>query len=306
MINLRIVVAVLAVLVLGSACGEFAVVNPYDPRYSITVTISGPDSAFSVGDTLQFAVNTTPPWVGTPPVWTASGLTSLGGGKFRVVQAGGQGAVSVQLGPHKAVHYITLTQIAVTLRFSVDTLRFNADDQPRPFGVSAFDSSGTEIGDLTGLRFAARDTQVAKYVEVPSPSQRNMYSVGAGTTWVVVSKDLARDSMFVIVRQLPAAFECSTASPSDQLVMSLQDSLQLSVTRWIDSTGHTVESPPVTTGWIMREVQAYYPPGESMEVTPTGMVYSNQYANVGTMNAQWRTQDSTAQGEVGSCYVRSE
>ncbi len=88
--------------------------------------------------------------------------------------------------------------------------------------------------------------------------------------------------------------------------MALNDSVQISVTRWVDSTGHSVESLPGITGWQMVQRSVDYPPGTSLEVNATGMVYSHQYANTGTVHVFWSTPDSAATGEAGRCVVTSQ
>ena len=55
-----------------TACGDFTRANPFDPGVRVKLAISGPDSAFSVGERLQFSLNTTPPFAHEPPTWWLS------------------------------------------------------------------------------------------------------------------------------------------------------------------------------------------------------------------------------------------
>ncbi len=305
----------MGVFTLGLACSEFAVVNPYDPRYDVQVSLTGPDTATSVGQILTFTVSTTPVWTGTPPTWTSSvpgQLASLGDGRFRVLDELYDPVtvtVGVSVGPHSAQHAVVLKQRVATLILqdgngvALDTLRYNAYQQARALTPVAYDSSGTAIS-LSYDQWPAivsRDPQVVQLGTPYAPQ-----SVGDGRTWIVASIDGISDSVPAVVRQLPASFECSAVAPTDQIAMALNDSVQISVTRWVDSTGHTVDSLPGITGWQMVQRSVDYPPGTSLEVTATGMVYSHQYANTGTVHVFWTTPDSAATGEAGRCVVTSQ
>ena len=201
----RLATAALSLVCLGMACGNFTATNPYDPRYALKVTISGPDSTTSLWEVVKFDVSTTPAWTGSPPMWGSSNplrLNPIGNGTFQVIYATDAPTtitVGVAVGPHRASRTITLRQRAVSLlfhdadNFVVDSLVFGSAPSSLTCLPVAYDGGGSPIA-LTPDRWqlVSRDTQVATVANFLA--QR----VGSGRTWIVAIGDGVTDSIPVI------------------------------------------------------------------------------------------------------------
>jgi len=72
-----VVIAALVSGMTASSCGEFTHNNPFDPAVPVTLTIHGPDSAFSQFDTLRFTVTTDPVYDYDDVEWLISGLQKI-------------------------------------------------------------------------------------------------------------------------------------------------------------------------------------------------------------------------------------
>lgn len=84
-----LVLATLATFAAGTSCGEpYGVRNPYDPEFPVTFTITGPDSAHSLGDIVQYAVQTQPPFPDTAFRWAVDTVTTFRQGVGSVIVDG--------------------------------------------------------------------------------------------------------------------------------------------------------------------------------------------------------------------------
>lgn len=303
----RLAVLVLAAGLVAGGCGEFAVVNPNDPRYDLQISVSGPDSAYGNGEVLTFTVSTVPEWTGAPPEWSSSAvgrLVPLGDGKFRIALAsylGNTDTVSVRFGPHIARKAVHIRDIVSSIRIyqqypsdNLDTLRFGAFGEAIGVGVAAFDSAGTPIDLPTPAPFelTSRDSQVVSVIDgIPTSGLRS------GSTWLVGTLDGVRDSVVVVVKQIPGAFACQPGNP---IYLALGDSVQLSASGWIDPLDHPLDWSPVITSW---ELGAVYGPDGSISLTSDGMVHTGSQITEASIYVLWRSPDGLLTGETTGCLV---
>ncbi|HXD22602.1 MAG TPA: hypothetical protein VN613_04530 [Gemmatimonadaceae bacterium] len=116
----------LTALATGASCGEpYAVRNPYDPDFPVTFTITGPDSVHSLGDIVQYAAQTTPPFPDTAFRWAVDTTTTFRQGVGSVIvdgatlfAAGAPGQFTVIDAPLEPA---TATVLVAALIGSVDT-----------------------------------------------------------------------------------------------------------------------------------------------------------------------------------------
>jgi hypothetical protein len=196
----------LAVLVAG--CGEFAPVNQYDPNYRIALSIAGPDTVSTFGDTIQLSIVSDPVWTGEPPAWTANpngGLRWLGNGRF-VSTTSTYKPIAVTIvanvGPHSVQRALVLRAVAVSLRYCNLAPPNHTDTVFAKLGTagpvclsSVLDSGGTRITLPSNLPIAvvSRDTSIAK-AEWWGPEPE-----AAGQTWFVATFQSLVDSALIIV-----------------------------------------------------------------------------------------------------------
>jgi len=71
------VLAIVASLVTLIACGDpYLHTNPYDPVFPVKMTITGPDTLFSLGEVGQYSLQTNPAWPDTGVVWAIDTFTN--------------------------------------------------------------------------------------------------------------------------------------------------------------------------------------------------------------------------------------
>lgn len=297
----------LALLVAACAlagCGhDFAPVNPFDPRYDLSIQIGGPDSATSDGQILTFSVATNPEWTASQGVWASSApgrLIPLGDGRFRVAQAnyaGNVDTISVTYGPHVAKRTVRvrqrITSIQLTLQYGSrpDSVWFDALGQSIPIGVAATDSSGAPVdAPATALQLTSRDLQVL------TTATDSGVSVANGRTWLVGTLDGVIDSLRVVVRQWPAGF---TSIPSSVAYIPLNDTLRVSIVGWRDPLGNPVVTPPP-----YREFFSFYAYGDSasFSITPDGLITIGSNLVMGGVGVHWRYGDGYG-GDAGQIVV---
>jgi hypothetical protein len=157
-------------------------------------------------------------------------------------------------------------------------------------------------GRRSGICGRRRATFVSRDPAVVGIDGASAYSAGNGTTWIVAELDGVQDSIPVRVRQRAASIECS---PASSLLMPVQDSVQLSVAAWRDAKGHLLDEAPTLVRWKALSLRSFYAPGESLEITPAGMVHSNKWDNVMVVGVDWRSRDGLDVGEAQYCSVES-
>jgi hypothetical protein len=238
--------AIAIVALVASNCGEFARTNPFDPAVPITLTLTGPDSAFAQYDTLHFAVTTDPNYDYDPPFWQfVGGLDKLDdNGTYRVramelfTQLPAKLPVTVKIGPRMATKMVTLVFRPTTLqvRLCADNskqMTFTAFESSVWICYSAWDKRGalvTKDADVAPYSLTMRilDTTVVKQGQ----SVRYIRSAGNGTTRVAFSYGPATDTLQFTVRQelrslslYPPA--CDPYYLPGPIMMSIGDSIQV-------------------------------------------------------------------------------
>lgn len=288
------------------ACGDLPHANPYDPDSPMRVSVTGPDSSRSIGDTLEFKLTTRPVWTGKPPVWSELGapnsygaapgnLVSLGNGRFLVHYASPVpllDRISVVVGGHVVSRSVWLAQDIVAVRFPGyapgDTIHEDVLTGTIE-GAYSMDARGN-----TGLpaTVVSRDSSVVAVVKA------GLVPRGLGSTWLVATFGSFVDSNVVKVWQQPAYAQCG-----DPFVRP-GDSLQLHA-QWSDRGGRLMDSIPQFTWFIQSLADSAVAPGTSMEITPTGMVHSHSIPNAAVVGVHWYWPDSSASGTLTACTVRS-
>lgn len=291
----------LAVAVLAAGCHDFGVVNQYDPRYPMQLTITGPDTTYSTGQVLSFTLATTPAWTGTAPVWSSSvnNLAPIGDGHFRVASASFAGntvTITARVGPHQAQKTVKVQQrvasLAIVRRYLTgDTITIDAFEEPFSLEARAYDSAGVYV-DLPAtatIQLSSRDTQVVRVLSNGPES-----ALATGRTWLVASYAGASDSVLVHVRQVPQGIDCSPAHVID---LAYDDSVRISVTHWYDATGHTMQWTPVLTA---LQLNTWNGP---LTMTADGVAHSGSTPAQGSISAQWRSPDGLLSGTASECLI---
>lgn len=283
-------------------CHDFGVVNQYDPRYPIRVTITGPDTTYSTGQVLTFTLSTTPAWTGAAPVWSSSmadRLTPIGDGRFRVSAAtftGNSVTITAGVGPHQGQKSVMVQQRVASLRIdrgypTGDSISLDAFDLPFSISPHAYDSAGVYV-DLPAteqVRLTSRDTQVVRVLAAGPRS-----ALDSGRTWLVASYAGASDSIPVHVFQMPDAFTCSPAAP---ISLAYNDSVRPSITGWYDATGHPMQWTPVLTGWQLVDSQG------PLTMSSDSVVHAGSMPAQGYLSASWTSPDSSLSGNRSGCYI---
>ena len=193
---------------LVAGCGEFAPVNQYDPNYRIALSIVGPDTVSTFGDTIQLFVFSQPMWTGEAPAWTATpyaGLRWLSNGRFVSTTATYMPltlTIVANVGPHRTQRALVLRDVPASLRYChltppnyVDTVFAKLGTAGPVCLPSVLDSGGTRITLPSNRPIAvvSRDSAIAK------PEWYGPEPLTAGQTWFVATFQSFVDSALVIV-----------------------------------------------------------------------------------------------------------
>src|SRR5688572_508820 len=114
---------VLSLAVAGTAgCDGYVRTNPLDPEYPIALSIVGPDTIYSVNDTVTFQVTTEPSHPNLAFIWSAADPARLELlpptlGRFASRQ-NGPTRLRVEYGTHSAEKTVVVKQRAVGLRIA--------------------------------------------------------------------------------------------------------------------------------------------------------------------------------------------
>jgi hypothetical protein len=179
------------------ACGEYARDNPYDPEAKVTFTIEGPDTAWTLLQTLEYTATVSPSVPGTEIEWASNDptmLASRGGGTFQTTHTGVT-AVVVRVGHHEQLHAVVIRQRAEQVFFrcagGVCTVRIDGVGATRTHTVDQFDllgermEAGQQLGTVT---YTVRNPAVASIVAGSAgPTSVQLRGVSAGSTWLVAS-----------------------------------------------------------------------------------------------------------------------
>lgn len=256
-----------------SACGEFPHTNPVDPGTPFTASILGPDTIYSLSDTVTFTTVTDPAWNGPIPQWTATpNLQQVMLSRFRVTATSWEpvtSIVSAQFGKHPTVRKtVVIAQRPARLEFS--QLCSWADGQTDP-PAGCFDSFAS-LGARAYAPFTAYDATGVPYtgpvtvedVVVRSPQVLSVVSKGPpallqaranGSTWVVWRFRSGTDSARFRVAQVPArlvlAGRCGTGSSMGE-ALHAGDTVRVTPTAMVDAMGAVVEGATLPrVGWFV-------------------------------------------------------
>lgn len=99
-------------------CGEYAHRNPYDPDTATRITISGPDTLWSIGEIAQYTATVSPTLPDSGIVWgplVGNGPTDVifpvGRGKYQSLKIGTATVVAI-VGRHEGVKQVVVRQRA--------------------------------------------------------------------------------------------------------------------------------------------------------------------------------------------------
>ena len=218
MVKCRAAVA-LATLVASSvasslACGDYARTNPYDPEADVTITITGPDTAWSLLETLHYTATVSPlARRGTTIVWDTDDVSQLplrGEGTYQT-QAPGNANVVVRVGRHEARYGVAIIQRPVSVFFRCATgncrVLITRLGQERTVVVDQYDRLGTELQagqPFATVSYVVRDPAVAEIIGgSASPQSVQVRALGEGSTYLVATmtgaEGVSTDSIPLIV-----------------------------------------------------------------------------------------------------------
>lgn len=265
--------AVVAALVESlAACGEFPHTNPVDPGTPFTASILGPDTIYSLGETVTFTTVTSPAWNGPIPQWSATeNLQQVMLGQFRVATTSSTpvtSIVSAQFGKHPAVRK-TVVIAQRPARLVISQLCSWLDGWTDPPGgcFAAFASLGARAYaeftafDSTGVRYTGPvtvDDVVARNPDVISVLRKGppalLQARGNGSTWVVWRFRNGVDSAQFRVAQVPArvviAGACGTGAVISG-VLRAGDTVRVTPTAVVDAMGSVIEGATLPRlGWF--------------------------------------------------------
>ena len=305
--------AVMGLLLAAAGCGEYQPTNPYDARFTNTLTLEGPDTTYSIGQVVLFTVNAVPAWPDAQAVWASSNdaLKSLGGGRFQVMSATHDdqfATITATLGTKILSHSIRLRQRASDVLLQGGPGSTHPDSSlafalgaVMPLTVQVEDANGHLIPDTLAsghvlATLSVRDTAVAAIVG------NRLYSRGVGRTWVVAQADGRTDSLVVRVLQYPVSV--STTLGTVQLHPG--DSARVAITGWVDANSYSLTTPPIVLGW--RVVPAFLGIATVTTVTQDGVVHVNPQSGeigVDVVQVHWGMPDGSADGwlNAGTVFV---
>ena len=216
-------------LALASSCSDFPRTNPFDPAATLTLTVTGPDSATAIGDTVSFEVRSRKgELLNEVAAWSVPQfLTRLDGqGRF-IVNAStnavrASGTVSATVQTNEASKPFLLAQQAARMSFddcysrSFVTVTFTALMSPTYPSSNAqwictvlFDRRGNRLPGLSSVSVAVRNQAVVRFI---NPTNQQLVATSVGSTYIVYSQGNLSDSILATVRQDFARF---TSDPAE-------------------------------------------------------------------------------------------
>lgn len=191
-----------------SSCDSYERTNPLDPNYPMTVTLLGPDSVFSLNETVRFQLVTEPAHPDLPFVWTTSEpeLLTMGQGTDGTFTALGNGIVHVSAayGPRVAEKQVVIQQRPVSFEIlDPEDPTFASLGERKQLQADAVDANGVPVqGVLGALSWSTSNPAVAT---VSSSGQ--VEAVANGSVWIRASAAGEADSVLLTVKQVPATIE---------------------------------------------------------------------------------------------------
>jgi hypothetical protein len=255
----------LAGLVL-TGCDAYERTNPLDPAYPMMVTIVGPDSIFSVNDTVQFQIVTEPAHSDLPFVWSTSDMGRLPPiadvpGRFTSM-GNGVAVVRAELGSRRVEKEVVISQRAVRLLIAPPpTTQLASFGEAVQLSAAIVDAKDTPVqGAAADLQWSASDSSVIDLANGRVTARNN------GSSWVRARSLGQADSLLISVQQIPATLQFGSANYSIPLPGA---SVQTVITAR-DARGNAIASP---AGLNLTSSRA------SFQVNQTGLVQSTGFGS---------------------------
>jgi len=195
-----------------AGCDSYERTNPLDPGSGLQVSLAGPDSVFSLNDTIRFSVVTIPEAPGLPFAWATSDSLRLAPvegrpGSFTTL-ANGVAFVYAENGPYRLERSVVIQQRAVRLRIAPPSVTdLESLGEVVNLSASIVDGRNTPVqGAATDLRWSSTETQVADVVD------GRVTARGNGDVWIRATSLGQRDSVPLRVRQRPTSIQFGSAT----------------------------------------------------------------------------------------------
>ncbi len=159
----RVRLAAIAIVIGAIACGTYEHTNPYDPDVPVLVTVSGPDTLFSIDEHATFTVQTIPVFPDSAIDWASSDT-------FELTPAG---RASFKLSAPPALYPATQTLVISALVGRLDTV-----------GTITNKVQPTTIWRHSGMKQVVV-TQRVTHIQLRCPSVNACDTLSAGSSWSV-------------------------------------------------------------------------------------------------------------------------
>ena len=255
------------VLAAAAACQAYDRTNPLDPEYAMEVTILGPDSVFSVNDTVQFHIQTEPSHSGLPFVWSSGDV-----GRFPTVEtappgvftsrANGTVTIRATLGGRTVEKEVVISQKPVKLMIAPPpTTDFVSLGDFLNLSAAIVDAKSTPVqGATTTLEWSSSNANVVEVVNGRATARAN------GSAWVKASSLGQADSVRLTVQQVPATLQFGNANYTIGIPGG---SVQTALTTR-DARGNPIPSPQGLAVTSSRS---------TFQVNATGLVQSSGFGS---------------------------
>jgi hypothetical protein len=276
------------ILAVAVSCIDTPRTNPFDPQGQVELVLVGPDSATSIGDTVDFDVRSADGesvlsivhW-GLPPF-----LQSISRpGSFVVIAeptvARTTGTLTAIVNANKVSKEFVFSQKAVSLSLRSceggNVLSFVAlmppgqpTFEPKGVCISLVDRRGNGVPTASLLSATMRDTLVARFV---LPNLREVNAASVGSTYAVYTLGGITDSIAVNVRQDVAGFEVDPPECWSTIGVLLDPGQTFQVTPGSarDANGNTITDDAVVQ-LAIASLQWTHESFLDVDVSPTGVV----------------------------------
>jgi hypothetical protein len=214
MADIRSSLAALGIVACALGCLDLAHTNPFDPATPIDVSLTGPDSAYSLQQIIPFSFTSGTQWPGVVG-WRSTNealLHSLGDGRFGVVgfapAPNDTASVVVSLGTHTATHRVVVSQRVGGFTFGCPTSGgpcvFPLGSRDAAIHFEAHDANGFRMVAPYSVQVASSQPSVMRVDgSVAAPALGFTVTVSplaTGTCWFIASSAGRGVSVFVTVR----------------------------------------------------------------------------------------------------------
>jgi hypothetical protein len=194
-------------ILFAAACGDYARTNPLDPGYPLALELVGPDTIYSLNDTIHFQLVTEPARPDLTFTWTTSDAQRLAPieaapGSFASM-ANGVVRIGAEFGAHRVEREIIVAQRPIALRIQAPPTReLTSLGEILTVSAAAVDARNTPVpGSAADLQWSSAAPAVAEVAAGRVTARAN------GSTWIRASSLGHSDSIEVRVRQRPASLQ---------------------------------------------------------------------------------------------------